>query len=577
MPPNPNLIEANFARLRDGLTELLERLQDLASDAGSTDLQPVIGQLRASMRDPFLFVVVGEIKAGKSSFINALLGAEICRVDPAPCTDVIQEIVWSAEPAQTDIGPHLRRMGVPAEILKDIAIVDTPGTNTIIAHHQEITQRYIPNSGLVIFVFAAKNPHTRSAWELLESVSDEWRKRVVFVLQQADLTTERELAVNTAKVDEYAKQRGIADPRIFATSAALEAAGRPDSGFEAMRRYIRDTVTGGRHSYLKLRAVLDTSESIFEKIAAALTAARAQLEDDRVLSDRLTDRADGRRRRSAEQVSLMVHAVLERYDACAQQLVEAFWAGLSVPTFFRRSVGAAMGRNKGLRDWMSGLQQDFSRSLDREIGAVLARDGRQLMADIEVFVGDLSTSLSEMGGASAEPEAPIDFWQRREAMVSELRRNLDALGAETLFSEKLVSTPEKAGSTLVGGSAMTLIGVLLMTTAHITFLDVTGGILTTAGLALTGGVLAARRGRMRRELQQGLQESRTRLSTELEAKMMAEVEKIHDQIRRQLDPLAAYVAERQTALAAVDARGKMLGEDFQRLSAAVESAAAARP
>ena len=124
---------------------------------------------------------------------------------------------------------------------------------------------------------------------------------------------------------------------------------------------------------------------------------------------------------------------------------------------------------------------------------------------------------------------------------------------------------------------MTLMGVLLLATAHITFLDVTGGILTTAGLALTGGVLAARRGRMRRELQQGLQESRTRLSAELEVKLMTEVEKIHDQIRRQLDPLAAYVAERQTALAAVDARGKSLGEDFQRLSAAVESAAASRP
>jgi GTPase SAR1 family protein len=574
----PHLIDQKFSRLRSDMAHLLERLQLLAQAAGNRDLPPVIGQLRTTILDPFFFVVVGEIKAGKSSFINALLGAEICRVDPAPCTDVIQEIVWSAAAEETRIGPHLRRVGLPAEILRDIAIVDTPGTNTIIAHHQEITQRYIPNSGLVIFVFPAKNPHTRSAWQLLETVSEEWRKRVIFVLQQADLTTAEELAVNTAKVAEYARQRRIADPSIFATSAARELAGASESGFEAVRRHIRKTVTGGRHLFLKLRATLDTSESIFEKIAVSLAEARAQLAADRALSDGLGARAEDSRRRSAEQTALMVHQVLDRYDDCAAKLVADFAAGLAVPTFFRRSLGAAVGRAKGLRDWMAGLQQDFSRALDQQISTVIREEGRRILADIETFLGELRAVLDGMSRPQCRPEAPpIDFWQRREEIVSALQRNLEALSPAALFDERLAATPERAGSTLVGGSAMTLVGALLLATTHITLLDVTGGILTGTGLILTGGVLAARRGRMRRELEQGLKNQRRRLGEELQARLEAEVERLHSQIRRQLDPLEAYVAERQAALAAVDQQGQALGRDFERLTAAVSQAGLSWP
>ena len=570
------LIDERFARLRSELAHLLERLQSLAQDAGNSDLPPVIGQLRTTLLDPFFFVVVGEIKAGKSSFVNALLGAEICRVDPAPCTDVIQEIVWSAEPLETEIGPRLRRVGAPAEILKDIAIVDTPGTNTIIEHHQEITHRYIPNSGLVIFVFPAKNPHTRSAWELLETVSDEWRKRVVFILQQADLATEQELAVNTAKVAEYARQRRIPEPQIFATSAARELAGQPQSGFAAVRGYIRDTVTGGRHFYLKLRATLDTSESLFEKIATSLEGARVQLEADRSLSDSLTGRTEDGLRRSTEQVALMVHTVLDRYDACAEKLLADFWAGLSVPTFFRRSVGAVLRRGKGLHAWMNGLQQEFNRCLEREAGAVVERHGGQLLADIETFVRELSASLAAVRHPADRPEVPdIDFWQRRETLFAELQQNIEALKPAALFTDRLATTPERAGSTLVGGSAMTLVGALMLATTHMPLLDVTGGVLTGVGLILTGGVLAARRGMMRREFEKGLRENRTRLAGELEARMAAEVEKRYAQIRRRIDPLSAYVAERHAALNALDERGIVLGQEFERLTAAVDRAAAA--
>jgi ribosome biogenesis GTPase A len=98
-----------------------------------------------------LFVIVGEVKSGKSSFINALLGDEICEVAPDPCTAVIQELVYGPSRDSVMLGEQWERVFLPAPVLRDISIVDTPGTNSIINNHQTITQKYIPQSDLAIF------------------------------------------------------------------------------------------------------------------------------------------------------------------------------------------------------------------------------------------------------------------------------------------------------------------------------------------------------------------------------------------------------------------------------------------
>ena len=118
----------------------------------------------------------------KSSFINALLQSDICKTAADPCTDMIQQIVYSEKRFEQPINQYLRKIGLPNEILKTLSVVDTPGTNTVVDNHQEITQEFIPNSDLIFFVFFAKNPYTRSAWELLDYVNTEWRKKVVFCI-----------------------------------------------------------------------------------------------------------------------------------------------------------------------------------------------------------------------------------------------------------------------------------------------------------------------------------------------------------------------------------------------------------
>ena len=237
------VVDRALVQYQSDLDDLLQTLQNFATQINNQKLIATIYSLRRNINEPFLFVVVGEVKAGKSSFVNALLQADICKTAADPCTDVIQQIVYSDRESSQEINPYLRKIGLPREILKTLSVVDTPGTNTVVDNHQEITQEFIPNSDLIFFVFFAKNPYTRSAWELLDYVNTEWRKKVVFVLQQADLAKPEELAKNKEKLAELAREKGIESPVVFATSVEYEVNGEPGkSGLNEVRNYIQQTL-----------------------------------------------------------------------------------------------------------------------------------------------------------------------------------------------------------------------------------------------------------------------------------------------------------------------------------------------
>ena len=159
------ILNQHTQALRVQVEDLVKDLQNLSQEIGHRELAATVGELRNRMGEPYMFVIVGEVKAGKSSFVNALLdaGRDICAVAPQPMTDTIQQILYGEKEETIVVNPYLKKVLLPVDILRDIAIVDTPGTNSIVEKHQEITERFIPASDLVIFVFEAKtrtgSPH----------------------------------------------------------------------------------------------------------------------------------------------------------------------------------------------------------------------------------------------------------------------------------------------------------------------------------------------------------------------------------------------------------------------------------
>src|SRR5438094_6655447 len=187
------MIADEYLQLRSELETALAGLLKLGSEMRrpGAALEAIHGLL-SDIREPLLFVVVGEVKSGKSSLLNALFGQEFAKVDVLPATDKIYIFRYGAE-KKIEVSPKLTERYLPIGFLRDFNVVDTPGTNTMVDEHQTITEDFVPRADLVLFVFSVVNPWSQSAWNLLKFVQKKWLKNVVFVLQQADLREPNEI------------------------------------------------------------------------------------------------------------------------------------------------------------------------------------------------------------------------------------------------------------------------------------------------------------------------------------------------------------------------------------------------
>lgn len=81
-------------------------------------------------------------------------------------------------------GLFVRRL--PAALLREMNIVDTPGTNVILERQQRLTEEYVPRADLVLFVLSADRPLSESELAFLKYIR-QWRKKVVFVVNKVRL------------------------------------------------------------------------------------------------------------------------------------------------------------------------------------------------------------------------------------------------------------------------------------------------------------------------------------------------------------------------------------------------------
>ena len=203
-------------RTETALSSLLKLAADMQREPAMLE---TLQNLLQDVREPLLFVVVGEVKAGKSTAAQRALWPGILQGGRARRRRTAFTFSNTVLREQTvDVSAHVTERYQPIPFLQDFNIVDTPGTNTMVAEHQTITENFIPRADLVLFVFSVVNPWGASAWELLRFVNQKWLKNVVFVLQQADLREEREVEVIKQHLRETASQRLGFTPPIFAVS-----------------------------------------------------------------------------------------------------------------------------------------------------------------------------------------------------------------------------------------------------------------------------------------------------------------------------------------------------------------------
>jgi len=275
---HPLMIGDDYFELRSRIgTDLLALAAALRESGGDSEAAAILDNLIASLKEPFVFVVVGEVNVGKSTFLNALFGQDFSSTGVVPTTGKILFFRHGEEHKVAPVTPTLDEVYAPVDFLRDFHIVDTPGTNSVENEHQLITERFVPIADLVIFVFSAMNPWGASAWQFLEKVHREWMRHVIFVLQQSDLRSPEEIQVITDYMGQLTRQRFGRDFPLYAVSAKKAFLARnagiererllQDSGFHALEAHISSIV---RHNAARLN-----------KLASTMRLARQILDDMR--------------------------------------------------------------------------------------------------------------------------------------------------------------------------------------------------------------------------------------------------------------------------------------------------------
>lgn len=542
----PQVMQAEYAAFRDAVTGSFSRLASLASQAGGPDLEEAAQALVKSLSEPFLFVVVGEVKAGKSSFVNALLGAELCAVAPDPCTDVIQKIIYAPQPHMRTVSEHVREVGQPSDILREIVIVDTPGTNSLIRLHQEITESFLPEADLAVFVFPAVNPYARTAWDFLDLVHERWRKKVVFVLQQADRASPEELDVNKARVAELARERGIGEPVLFTVSAKLEKEGSAGSGFGELWEYLRSNVTGGRQYLLKMESLLTTGETLLADVGRALDSHTTALEADRAEQERIERFLTRGRDRALREATLLEARLAESYRRLTRETVDKLSDSLSLGSLIRSSAAGLFGRSKPVKDLAETLLNDFDRRLAQEVESIAAEESRAIAGHLTEVLTDLAEELK-----SARPKLlrVSDLTKERLAVIDHSLENVLTLLKDASLADRLHPTGlSRMGDQAVMGGFLTAAGAVIAATTSAVAFDVTGGVVSTVGALIAFNTLALKRRSIVKRFEDGLAQGGERFESELRERLAAQVEILADDIRQAFAPFFDSLSDRAAQL-----------------------------
>ncbi|MCG8600679.1 MAG: dynamin family protein [Verrucomicrobiales bacterium] len=283
----------NYFQTREKLSEAIDALDELGSEAAIDPKRlDLLKNLMASLEDPFLFVVVGEVNAGKSTLLNALFGQDFCKSDVIPTTDRIAFFKHGDEAHEFEFSEDITEVFRPNEFLRDFNIVDTPGTNSIEAEHQKITEQFLPMADLAIFVFSVTNPWGATTWDFLDRIHHQWKKKIIFVLQQCDLRTDEEVAAILEHLQKTAHHRFGQHFPTFAVSAKRAFLAKTsdtgndelgeDSQILGLERYISGVVESSEARLVKLikawRASCFVLGEIKEKLGTASEIIRADTE-----------------------------------------------------------------------------------------------------------------------------------------------------------------------------------------------------------------------------------------------------------------------------------------------------------
>ena len=378
--------------------------------------------------------VVGEIKRGKSTFLNALMRKKVFPSRVAVCTSAVTVLLDGPKPsvkvtykAESKRSPEIfevpdgeavfeTMMGLVAKPFKKrdqsiqgnpeasrldeveitypniyardgIRLVDTPGVNDPDAWREEITYTYLRKADAAIMLMDPQAPLSQSEMEFLrDKVQARVKRQLLFVLNRADQVSPTDLEKSLARVRGLL-EKFVPDPQIYCVAAkpALDAylEGRePDAAFQAFEDALDTFLRKGRAgTLLQSRAdLLDEAaeaaeHSLIERLVALdLGDAQAQQRME------LLERDLQQKEKEVQSLILQIH---QWVDSQRFNLINAFRKD------FIQLQNAVFENPDGVRAGLSQFRRNLTDNLEEATADLGGRLMERLGSRVETISGEV--------------------------------------------------------------------------------------------------------------------------------------------------------------------------------------------
>jgi small GTP-binding protein len=526
---------------------LLGRIRELLAShtADPADIQQ-LRQAELDLDEPFLLVVVGEFNAGKSAFINALVGETILREGVTPTTAAITRLRYAASQTEHRDGA-LVEVGYPLDLLRDVAIVDTPGTNAILREHEAITNHFVPRADLVLFVTSADRPFTETERLFMERIRT-WGKKVVVVLNKADLLGSDQVDEQVAFVRDGVERLLGFRPEVFPVSARQAMFGPsapewPASRFGPLRSFITNTLDEKGRLALKLSTPLGVAERVARTYVMAADEKLAMLAGDLAVVDSIDRQLNAYREDMQAEFG-------RRLDAVDNVLHEMNARGIDyLDRTLRLSRIVDLFRQKVLQEEFERIVvADTPERLDR-----ISQDTIDWMVDQDLRIWRSVTEQidrrhREGGGGPTERLAGSFEYDRRALLASlgQTARSVLQRHDHQREANQLAASVREAitRATLLEAGAIGL-GAVTMAIVGSAAADVTGLFAASVMAGVGLWLLPRKRGQAKAQFRARTEDLRTRLMSALSDEFERELARSLQRIRDALAPYDRLVRSEQ--------------------------------
>lgn len=570
------VVDANVHQTLRRESQLLVQLRETL-EPEQVDERQRVGELLAGLEGLFTIVVVGEFNTGKSSLINALFGERLRTEGPVPVDDRISILRYRETASQKQLSGSVVEQFYPVQFLRSITLVDTPGTNSLVQHHQEVTEDFIPRADLVLFVTSIDRPLSESERRFLEYIRN-WGKKVVFVINKTDTKGPDEIV----EVVDYVKTNTRAifgfDPVIFPVAAKLALETKlgghsprdwTRSNFEPLEDYIFRVLSEKERIRIKLQAPLDTILSVVEKQFTVIESRRQLLGLDRQRIDAITgqlSQANTELTTNFRQFTMRIDNLMMDLERRGVDFIDRYVRISHVllwrdPLRFREEFDRQV-----FMGWHGSIDATVQESVDW-----LVKENMKLWnSTVEAF-------HRQVGADARDPvligNVGRDFAYNREEVYSRIRTETEKrlntydLGIE---SRRIIDSAMRGvfHSVSLGVGALGL-GYLFTTAVSSAALDVTG--LTAATMLLVASllILPYKRGKAKAEFGERIEQLRSQIRDALGRESSVEIDRMIRGITGAFEPYERFYTSESDKVERFATRLRTVENEARDISSAV--------